>query len=173
MQHVTITAFEFTRFEVQTHLFPVVNIFDSLDSQALGHQWILSFNGSSFLEPVLSQNDPFAQNMIFMTKTTAWFSCTALFSICKIYIIFLIPFPFVVQNFEKKIIRSNLVLQRSVNFAAKLGTKWPIFLELEFSGKINITYLFYLEYSDYLIFINLLHLDKFKFLFYFKWKTKM
>ena len=102
MQHVTITAFEFKRFEVQTHLFPVVNIFDSLDSQALGHQWILSFNGSSFLEPVLSQNDPFAQNMIFMTKTTAWFSCTALFSICKIYIIFLIPFPFVVQNFEKK-----------------------------------------------------------------------
>ena len=38
MQHVTITAFEFKRFEVPTHLFPVVNIFGSLDSQALGHQ---------------------------------------------------------------------------------------------------------------------------------------
>ena len=101
-QHVKITAFEFKRFEVRTHLFPVVYIFDSLDSQALGYQWIQSLKSPSFLEPILSQNDPFAQNEIFMTKTTAWFSFTALFSFCKIYMIFLIPFPFTVQNFEKK-----------------------------------------------------------------------
>ena len=101
-QHVKITAFEFKRFEVRTHLFPVVYIFDSLDSQALGYQWIQSFKGPSFLEPIFSQNDLFAQNEIFMTKTTAWFSCTALFSFCKIYMIFLIPSPFTVQNFEEK-----------------------------------------------------------------------
>lgn len=85
--------------------------------------------------------------------------------------IFLIPFS--LWKILKKIIRGDPVLQGSVNFAAKLGPEWPIFSELEFLRESNIIYLFYLEYSDYLIFINLLHLDKLKFLFYFKWKTKM
>lgn len=110
----------------------------------------------------------FAQNETFMKKTTAWPSCTAFLWFCKIYMIFLIPFS--LWKILKKIIRGDPVLQGSVNFAAKLGPEWPIFSELEFLRESNIIYLFYLEYSDYLILFNPLHLEKLKFLFHVKWK---
>ena len=165
-KHVKVTTFKFKRSEVQTYLFPVIYIFDSLESLALWHQWIQSFKDPSFLEPILTQNGPF-HKMGYLWKKQQhgfhvlpffnlakflWFSWSCFLSLCKIL---------------KKIIRANPVLQGSVNFSRKLGPEWSFFLEQEFLGKSNI-YLFYLEYPDYLILINQLHLDKLKFLFHFK-----